>query len=76
MNMNETYSGPMANPKVQQAVRKALDYTGIQTICGEGTLTPYDIRQGWVSVSLTAPRAMTSPSFRISTASLPPSSPG
>ena len=45
MNMNETYSGPMANPKVQQAVRKALDYTGIQTICGEGTLTPYDIIQ-------------------------------
>ena len=32
MNMNEAYSGPMANPKVQQAVRKALEYTGIQTI--------------------------------------------
>ena len=45
MNMNETYGGPVSNPKVQQAIRKALDYSGIQTICGEGTITPYDIIQ-------------------------------
>ena len=36
MNMNEEYGGPVSNPKVQQAIRKALDYTGIQTIVGEG----------------------------------------
>ena len=29
MNMNEEYGGPVSNPKVQQAIRKALDYTGI-----------------------------------------------
>lgn len=45
MNMDEQYSGPLANPTVQKAVRKALDYSGIQTICGEGTITPYDIIQ-------------------------------
>lgn len=45
MNMKEEYGGPVSNPKVQQAVRKALDYSGIQVICGEGTLTPYAIIQ-------------------------------
>lgn len=45
MNMNETYGGPVSDPKVQQAIRKALDYSGIQMICGEGTITPYDIIQ-------------------------------
>ncbi|MDO5408067.1 MAG: ABC transporter substrate-binding protein [Eubacteriales bacterium] len=45
MNMNEEYGGPVSNPKVQQAIRKALDYSGIQMICGEGTITPYDIIQ-------------------------------
>jgi peptide/nickel transport system substrate-binding protein len=45
MNMDETYGGPVSNPTVQQAIRKALDYSGIQTICGEGTLTPYSIIQ-------------------------------
>ncbi len=45
MNMNETYGGPVSNPKVQQAIRKALDYSGMQIICGEGTLTPYSIIQ-------------------------------
>ena len=38
MNMNEEYGGPVSD-------RKALDYTGIQTIIGEGTLTPYSIIQ-------------------------------
>lgn len=45
MNMNETYGGPVSNPLVQQAIRKAIDYAGIQTICGQGTITPYDIIQ-------------------------------
>ena len=45
MNMNEEYGGSVSNPQVQQAIRKALDYTGIQTICGSGTITPYDIIQ-------------------------------
>lgn len=43
MNMDEAYGGPVSEPKVQQAIRKALDYSGIQMICGEGTITPYDI---------------------------------
>lgn len=45
MNMNEEYGGPVSDPKVQQAIRKALDYEGIQTICGEGTVTPYSVIQ-------------------------------
>lgn len=45
MNMNETYGGPVSDPLVQKAIRKALDYSGIQTICGSGTITPYDIIQ-------------------------------
>lgn len=45
MNMNEEYGGPVSDPNVQQAIRKALDYEGIQTICGEGTVTPYSVIQ-------------------------------
>ena len=45
MNMNEEYGGPVSDPTVQKAMRKALDYAGIQTIVGEGTLTPYSIIQ-------------------------------
>lgn len=45
MNMDESYGGPVSDPKVQQAIRKALDYSGIQMICGEGTLTPYSVIQ-------------------------------
>ncbi|MDO4976223.1 MAG: ABC transporter substrate-binding protein [Eubacteriales bacterium] len=45
MNMDEAIGGPVSNPKVQQAIRKAVDYAGIQTICGEGTVTPYSIIQ-------------------------------
>lgn len=45
MNMDETYGGPVSNPLVQQAIRKAIDYTGIQTLAGEGTTTPYSIIQ-------------------------------
>ena len=45
MNMDETYGGPVSDPKVQQAIRKIIDYAGVQMICGQGTLTPYDIIQ-------------------------------
>ena len=44
MNMDELRR-PVSNPQVQNAIRRALDYTGIQTICGSGTITPYDIIQ-------------------------------
>lgn len=45
MNEDPEIGGPVADPKVQQAIRKALDYSGIQTICGEGTITPYSVLQ-------------------------------
>lgn len=45
MNMDEAIGGPVADPKVQQAIRLAVDYAGIQQICGEGTSTPYAIIQ-------------------------------
>ncbi len=45
MNMNETYGGPVSDPLVQQAIRKAIDYSAVQNLCGEGTTTPYDIIQ-------------------------------
>ncbi|MCR5469040.1 MAG: ABC transporter substrate-binding protein [Lachnospiraceae bacterium] len=45
MNMDESIGGPVSDPKVQQAIRLAVDYAGIQTICGEGTTTPYSIIQ-------------------------------
>ena len=45
MNMDESLGGPVSNPQVQQAIRKAVDYAGVQTICGEGTVTPYSIVQ-------------------------------
>ena len=36
MNANPQVGGPFANPKVQQAVRYALDYDGILAIAGPG----------------------------------------
>ncbi len=45
MNMNETYGGPVSDPLVQQAIRKAINYSEMQDLCGEGTTTPYDIIQ-------------------------------
>jgi peptide/nickel transport system substrate-binding protein len=38
MNNNPQIGGPFANPKVQQAVRYALDYEGILTIAGPGAV--------------------------------------
>ncbi|MBR5229167.1 MAG: ABC transporter substrate-binding protein, partial [Firmicutes bacterium] len=37
--------GPVSDPLVQQAIRKVVDYAGIQTICGEGAVTPYTLIQ-------------------------------
>ena len=45
MNEDPKIGGPMANKDVQNAVRYALDYKGIQTIVGEGAITPISIIQ-------------------------------
>lgn len=45
MNEDEEIGGPVANNKVQQAIRYAIDYEGIQTICGSGSITPESIIQ-------------------------------
>ena len=45
MNMDPSIGGPVSDPLVQDAIRKALDYEGIQIICGEGTITPYSVIQ-------------------------------
>ena len=45
MNANESIGGPVSNPKVQQAIRKAIDYAGVHDVCGEGTITPYSLIQ-------------------------------
>ena len=45
MNMDEAIGGPVSNPDVQQAIRYALDYEGLKTICGNGSVTPYDVIQ-------------------------------
>ncbi len=39
MNMNSEY-GPTADPKVQEALRYAIDYEGLRTMAGEGSVTP------------------------------------
>ncbi len=39
MNRDAQY-GPIADPLVQKAIRKAVDYAGIQTLGGEGSTTP------------------------------------
>jgi peptide/nickel transport system substrate-binding protein len=40
MNRDPAVGGPVADPKVQKAIRLALDYKGIQTIAGPGMTTP------------------------------------
>ena len=45
MNMDEEYGGPIANPKVQSAIRKVIDYEGMRTLAGEGAITPASIIQ-------------------------------
>ena len=39
MNKDPSY-GPIADPKVQKAIRLAVDYAGIQDLGGEGSTTP------------------------------------
>ena len=49
MNMDPEIGGPMSNPDVQDAVRYALDYRGMQTIAGSGAITPQSfIQQGFL----------------------------
>lgn len=45
LNEDESLGGPASNPTVQQAMKYALDYAGIQTICGSGSVTPESIIQ-------------------------------
>lgn len=45
MNEDKTIGGPVANTDVQQAIKYALDYKGIQTTCGSGSVTPQSIIQ-------------------------------
>lgn len=45
MNMDEQYGGPVSNPLVQQAIRKAVDYAGMKDLVGEGTTVPYSLIQ-------------------------------
>jgi peptide/nickel transport system substrate-binding protein len=40
MNRDPTIGGPVADPRVQTAIRLALDYSGIQAIAGPGMRTP------------------------------------
>ncbi|HVO70189.1 MAG TPA: ABC transporter substrate-binding protein, partial [Aggregatilineaceae bacterium] len=40
MNQDKTIGGPMSNPKVQRAVRLALDYQGILKLAGGSAVTP------------------------------------
>lgn len=45
MNEDKTIGGPVSNQTVQQAIKYALDYKGIQTTCGSGSVTPQSIIQ-------------------------------
>ena len=40
MNEDESIGGPVSDSKVQQAIRYAVDYKGIQNVTGVGTVTP------------------------------------
>ncbi len=45
MNQDEAIGGPVSNPIVQQAIKYAVDYAGVQNICGAGSITPLSIVQ-------------------------------
>lgn len=48
MSRNSELSPEMSNPKVQEAVRAALDYEGYLTLCGEGGMVPLNfVQQGF-----------------------------
>jgi len=40
MNQDKAISGPLSDPKVQEAVRMGLDYEGIKKIAGGSAITP------------------------------------
>lgn len=40
MNNDKAIGGPMADPKVQEAVRLAIDYKGLGMLAGDGALNP------------------------------------
>ena len=40
MNRDKQYSGPFADPKVEEAIHYALDYDGFRKIAGPGAVTP------------------------------------
>ncbi|MDR3239982.1 MAG: ABC transporter substrate-binding protein [Clostridiales bacterium] len=42
MNNDAAVGGPVANPDVQQAVRRAINYQELLDLCGEGALLPMD----------------------------------
>ncbi|MRR39085.1 ABC transporter substrate-binding protein, partial [bacterium] len=44
-NLDPAIGGPLANVDVQNAIRYALDYKGIHTLVGEGTITPQSMIQ-------------------------------
>lgn len=43
MNQDKTIGGPLSDPKVQQAVRLALDYEGIKALTGGQSVTPASV---------------------------------
>ncbi len=43
MNMDPEIGGPVSEPKVQQAIRYALDYDGLTDLAGNDAFTPYSI---------------------------------
>jgi peptide/nickel transport system substrate-binding protein len=45
MNADPAIGGPVSNKDVQNAIRYALDYRGLQTLAGTGSLSPVSIIQ-------------------------------
>jgi len=43
MNADKTIGGPVSDPKVQQAIRLAIDYEGIKTLVGGKAATPASV---------------------------------
>ena len=43
MNEDPEIGGPVSNKLVQQAIRLAVDYEGMQNVCGRGAITPKSI---------------------------------
>jgi peptide/nickel transport system substrate-binding protein len=53
MSRDESLSPELSNPKVQEAVRLALDYEGYLTLCGEGGIVPLNFVQRGFAGALT-----------------------